>query len=272
MTVLQLNRTATGLALSILLLAPVSSAVVAQQDDWCRTERWGGDRAGVCEVREFTVGVTSGALAVSGTNGGISVEGTARSNVQILAKVVATAETDARARAIANDVRITANLEQVEAEGPQGLRNREGWSVSYRLSVPRMLNLSLRTSNGGITVKDVESKIQFRTSNGGVKLIGVSGDVKGQTSNGGIDIDLDGPAWSGEGLDVETSNGGVKIMVPENYSAQLEAQTENGGLNVDYPGVQRDRAGRRIKAQLGSGGAPLRVTTSNGGVRVTRKN
>jgi len=33
----------------------------------------------------------------------------------------------------------------------------------------------------------------------------------------------------------------------------------------------QDRAGRDVNLQLGSGGAPIKVRTSNGGVRVTKK-
>ena len=117
----------------------------------------------------------------------------------------------------------------------------------------------------------MDSKVEFETTNGGVKLIAVNGDVKGRTTNGGVDIDLDGTFWSGEGLDVETTNGGVKVTVPENYSARFEASTSNGGVNVDYPGVTQNRRNRDISTQLGSGGAPIRVRTTNGGVRLTRK-
>ena len=111
--------------------------------------------------------------------------------------------------------------------------------------------------------------MDFRTTNGGVKLVAVNGDVRGQTTNGGVDIELDGAFWSGEGLDVETTNGGVKLIVPENYSARLEASTDNGGINVD--GVNQSRRSRDITTQLGSGGAPIRLRTTNGGVRLTRK-
>lgn len=270
------NTRAFSLLAAIVLLAPLGAAEVPsveqdRGDDWCAGERWGRDRAGVCEVRQFTVAATSGVLAVRGTNGGISVEGEARNDVHILAKVVATADTEARAREIANSIRIEPNLERVEANGPGGMQNREGWSVSYRLMVPRGLNVSLQTSNGGITIRELESKIAFRTTNGGVKLIGVGGDVRGRTTNGGVDVDLDGPAWNGEGLDVETSNGGVKISLPEQYSARLETSTNNGGLNIDYPGVTYNRRDRDISLQIGSGGAPIRVRTDNGGVRVMRK-
>ena len=165
---------------SVLVAGSGSARVSAQQnnDDWCSQDRWGRDRAGVCQVREFTVAATAGTLEVSGTNGGITVEGESRGDVRILAKIVATAETEQRAKAIADAVQLKPTLELVQADGPRNLQNREGWSVSYRISVPRALNLSLKTSNGGITVREVESQVTFRTSNGGVKLIGVSGDVQ----------------------------------------------------------------------------------------------
>ena len=265
---------AGALVLAALLAAPMGLGAAAEQQrgggDWCSEERGNSDRVSVCEVREFTVPATAGTLSVSGTNGGITVEGESRGDVRIVAKIVANAESDARARQIAASIRLNPTLDQVEATSPR-TQNREGWSVSYRLYVPRALNLALRTSNGGITVRDVDSKVDFETTNGGVKLIAVNGDVKGRTTNGGVDIDLDGTFWSGDGLDVETTNGGVKVTVPENYSARFEASTSNGGVNVDYPGVTQNRRNRDISTQLGSGGAPIRVRTTNGGVKLTRK-
>jgi hypothetical protein len=62
----------------------------------------------------------------------------------------------------------------------------------------------------------------------------------------------------------------VNLVVPEGYSAHLEAATTNGGFSVDFPITVSGRIGRRLSADLGSGGAPVRVVTTNGGVRVTR--
>ena len=267
------QRRVHALALSALLALPMAGGSAAAQqrgddDDWCRSEQSGDDRGRACVVREFKVPATAGTLSVAGTNGGITVEGEARGDVRILARISANADTDARARELVEAVQLNPTLDQVEASGPQ-TRNREGWSVSYRLYVPRALNMNLRTTNGGIAIRDIDSKVEFRTTNGGVKLVAVNGDVKGQTTNGGVDIELDGSFWSGEGLDVETTNGGVKLIVPENYSARLEASTNNGGLNID--GVNQSRRTRDLTTQLGSGGAPIRVRTSNGGVRLTRK-
>ena len=90
--------------------------------------------------------------------------------------------------------------------------------MSYRLTVPTVSMLSLKTTNGGISVRDVDGQVEFKTVNGGVKLSNVAGDFKGRTSNGGVDVDLDGPGWRGEGLDVETNNGpAADLRIPEDY-------------------------------------------------------
>ena len=78
-----------------------------------------------------------------------------------------------------------------------------------------------------------------------MKLTDVGGAVHGRTTNGGVDVDLDGATWQGEGLDVETSNGGVRLRIPEQYSARLEAGTVNGGISVDMPITLQGRIDRR---------------------------
>ena len=253
-------------------VAPAPQQVV-NNDDWCRNERsWGNDREGVCEVRQYVISGGASVLAVdSSPNGGIEVEGTSRGDVLVLAKVVANATTEQRAREIANAIRIEATPSRVAADGPQGLGRREGWSVSYRLSVPTMSSLSLQTVNGGISISEVDGQIDFKTVNGGVKLVGLAGNVKGRTSNGGVDVDLDGPSWRGEGLDVETSNGGVKLRIPDQYSAHLESGTVNGGFKIDFPITVRGRIDREVVADIGGGGPTIRVRTNNGGVNITKK-
>lgn len=240
-------------------------------DDWCQERHWGNDRAGACEVRELTL-PSSGSLAVDASpNGGIAVQGAPRYDVHLRAKIVATAATEARAKQILSAVRVQPSGDRIEAEGPTGLDRRESWSVSYELSVPLQTSLALNTTNGGVSIRDVEGRIEFTTTNGGVKLANVGGEVRGRTTNGGVDIDLDGATWRGEGLDVQTTNGGVRLSVPEHYSARLEAGTTNGGLNSDFPVIVSGRVNRDIEATLGAGGPPIRVRTSNGGVRITRK-
>lgn len=272
------SRTKSGRAfLAVVGLAIALGAAPGAQrraggDDWCGDDNWGDDRAGFCEVREYTVPAAGATLTVNAEpNGGIGVEGSARKDVLVRAKVVATARTEEEARAIAARVEVVATADRVAADGPSGLGRREGWHVSYRLEVPTRTPLSLRTTNGGITIVDVNSRVEFRTVNGGVKLSRMAGDVEGRTSNGGIDVDLDGASWQGAGLDVQTMNGGVKMTIPSAYSAHLETGTVNGSINIDFPVTVQGLIGKSLSTDLGSGGPTLRVKTSNGGVKIMRK-
>jgi DUF4097 and DUF4098 domain-containing protein YvlB len=137
--------------------------------------------------------------------------------------------------------------------------------------VPSQGSLDLRSTNGGIKIEEVSGQLSFRTTNGGVTLRGVNGDVRGGTTNGGLRVELDGAGWVGEGLDVETQNGGVRLVVPEGYSAHLEARVHNGGLNVDFPVTVQGQVRGTLSTDLGAGGAPLKVRTVNGGVTISKK-
>jgi len=261
--------------------ATVLAGVAAAQqrpgggDDWCRDERRdsGDDRRSVCEVREYSVPAAGATMTVDATpNGGIAVEGSSRGDILVRARVVATADTEEEARALAARVQVVATADRVAADGPRsGLGRHDGWSVSYRLAVPTQTPLSLHSTNGGISIDNVSSRIEFRTVNGGVTLSHLSGDVEGRTSNGGINVDLDGSTWQGGGLDVQTTNGGVRLTIPEHYSAHLETGTVNGSVRIDFPVTVQGRIGRSFSTDLGSGGPTLRVKTSNGGVTIRKK-
>lgn len=266
--------TAVWLFAAVLALAAstVSAQRRAANDDWCADENWGSDREGFCEIREYTLPAAGATLSVDASpNGGIGVEGESRADILVRARVVATAQTAEEARAIASRVQITATADRIDATGPKNLERRESWHVSYRLRVPTQTPLTMKTTNGGIVVDNVNSRLEMQTTNGGLKLSRVGGDVQGRTTNGGIDVTLDGTAWQGNGLDVETTNGGVRVSVPDNYNAHLDTGTTNGRVSIDFPVTMQGTLNRSVSTDLGSGGATIRVRTSNGGVKILRR-
>ena len=253
-------------------VTPDVQGTSAGTNDWCSNTSYSSDRETHSEVREFTVPAVGAPLTVDAApNGGIKVAGEARGDIHVVACVSATGATVDEARALAQRVDVSATVDRVAAEGPRNLGRRENWHVSYRIAVPNRTSLSLTSSNGGIDIADVDGRIEFRTVNGGVKLTRLAGNVRGRTSNGGVNVDLDGTTWNGDGLDVETNNGGVSMSIPSNYSARLETGTVNGRMNIDFPVTVQGRIGRSIETQLGSGGPLLRVRTSNGGVNIRQK-
>jgi hypothetical protein len=233
------------------------------RDDW-------GDRYRACEVRQQTLPANGGTIAVDGgQNGGISVVAWDGDRVLIAARVESWGSSDAEAKDVASRIRIVTDGGRIHAEGPERMRHTS-WSVSFDLLVPRNSDLSLRANNGGLHVADVQGRMELTTHNGGIALEGVDGEVYGRTTNGGLNIRLTGSRWTGAGLDVRTNNGGVRLTVPSDYSAQLETGTVNGSMRVDFPITVQGRIGRRLSTQLGSGGATVRATTTNGGVVIRR--
>lgn len=237
--------------------------------DNCRRNR--GDDEQFCETRNVTLAPTQ-ALNVDGRdNGGITVHGWDKNQIEIVAMIQARAETQAEAENIAKEIIVTARNGQVRADGPDRQRRHESWSVSYEVYAPRHTELSLVAQNGGISVEGVNSRIDLETVNGGLNLADVDGDVRGTTVNGGVTAELHGDRWNGAGLDLRTSNGGVHLVIPSNYSARLETGTVNGGMNIDFPITIQGSLGRRFSTQLGAGGATIRAVTTNGGISIRRR-
>jgi hypothetical protein len=234
-------------------------------------DNWGGDRASTCLIKEQTIASTGGVITVDGKmNGGVTVKGWDRNEIFVRAKIQTWANTDAEAQALAGQIRIDTGGANIHAEGPQ-TEDRQGWAVSFEVSAPRNSNLSLKAHNGGISITNVRGQIEFNTMNGGVSLRQLAGDVKGQTMNGGLSIELAGNGWDGQGLDVRTTNGGVNLSIPDNYSAHLETSTVNGGLRTDYPVTVQGDIKRELSVNIGGGGQTIRAITTNGGVSIKRK-
>lgn len=241
--------------------------------DPCAGDSWNNnDYRQHCEVRDSSL--AAGPLTVdAGDNGGITVEAWDRNEIRVRAVVRGSAGSDERARELANGVQVQSGGGRVSATGPDRTDRREWWSVSYRINVPRKNDLDLNANNGGISITGVSGNVRFDTTNGGVRLTDLAGRVNGSTRNGGLTVNLGGDRWDGEGIDVQTSNGGVTLAVPEGYNAQLETRTVNGGFRSDIPlTIQGELSTRRgISTQLGSGGPTVSVRTTNGGVKIGRR-
>lgn len=266
-----------GRSVSIAAVAAVLAvSALAQQKVGTLTCRESGsynDRLeGNCEVREQTLAMSGGPIAIDGRqNGGISVKGWDRNQVLLRARVQTGAPTAQEAADLGRQIRIETSGAKIFASGPENRRNYH-WDVSYEVFVPRRADLSLETHNGGISISEVNGKIEFTALNGGVVLRKVGGAVRGSTTNGGLVVELSGDRWDGETLDVRTTNGGIVMSIPENYSAHLQTGTVNGGINVDFPVTVQGNINKQLAVNLGSGGATVKAMTTNGGVRVKRVN
>ena len=264
-----------GRTVLVAILLGVFSVCALAQDKKgslsCRENNWYGDRlVGNCEIREQTLAPSGGPISIDGRqNGGVSVKGWDQGQILVRAQVQTGAPNAGEAEQLARQIRIETGGNKIYANGPENQRDYH-WSVSYEVFVPRHSDLSLETHNGGIAISEVNGRIDFNALNGGVVLKRCGGSVHGTTTNGGLVVELGGDHWDGETLDVRTTNGGVSMSIPENYSANLQTGTVNGGISVDFPVTVQGRITRELAVSLGSGGATVRAMTTNGGVRIKR--
>jgi DUF4097 and DUF4098 domain-containing protein YvlB len=271
------RRGEAPIATALLTLLAAASPALGQQSSeaWlerCSEGRMNSERVTHCEVREATLAAPARLEVSAAPNGSVEVSGSNRSDVHLTARVQSWAETDAEARELAQEVQVETAGGRIRATGPRmnGVRN-QGWSVSFIVSGPRQLDLDVETVNGGITVANVAGDLSLATTNGGIRLDEVGGDVDARTTNGGMDVRLAGERWAGEGLELETTNGSISLTVPDGFAADLRASTVHGGIDVDFPVTVQGRIGRRVEAQIGAGGPPVRLATTNGGIEIRRR-
>ncbi|MDE3216717.1 MAG: DUF4097 family beta strand repeat protein, partial [Gemmatimonadota bacterium] len=260
-------------ALTLTAAAPAR----AQQDraqQWlarCRDRDGWGDRGRFCDVRNFTVDRPGASVRVdAGPNGGVDVFGWDKPSMLVVARIQANGDDDADARNVAGRITIDVGAAGAHADGPSAEGHR-GWSVSYDVYLPRATALDVTSHNGGVSVTGVNARQDLSTVNGGIQLADVAGDVHAETTNGGVSAVLSGTAWQGAGLDLRTTNGGVTLEIPRGYNARLETGTTNGGFSTDFPITVQGSFRRRITTTLGKGGAMVRATTVNGGVRIRER-
>ena len=250
-------------------------AAKMKNKEFCGGDNWSnGDKVGFKELREMTVSATGSLSVDGGKNGGVKVKGSDRSDILVRACIQTWGTSEESARALAQGIRISSGG-TIKAEAA----SEENWGVSYEVLVPRSTDLNLKAHNGGIGIAGVEGRIEFETLNGGVSLMDVAGDVRGRTTNGGVNVMLAGSSWKGSGLDVVTTNGGVHLSMPATYAANIETGTTNGGFKSDIPalnvttedikGPERHNRATRLNTSLNGGGAPIRLITTNGGVKIS---
>jgi len=183
-----------------------------------------------------------------------------------------------------------------------GFKNR---NVKLLVRVPREADLDVRTGDGGVDVEPISGKVAIFTGDGDIAAQGLHGDIRLHTGDGSIRAEgLDGrlQADTGDGrmnvrgrfdaLDLRTGDGhieaevergskvgaawslrsgdgGIVLRVPADLAANLEAHTGDGHIELDPPVTVSGTISRSdVRGKLGAGGAPLRLQTGDGSIRV----
>lgn len=149
----------------------------------------------------------------------------------------------------------------VEARIP-GAQNKTFWGrgnnlkVHYDVTVPSKYSVNLKSSGGGISVKDLEGEARSETSGGSLKFGQIKGPVRGHTSGGSIHV-----VGATQDVEIETSGGSITVG---DTGGNVIAKTSGGSIRVgDVKGsVNAETSGGGIEVNGASG--PVNAHTSGG--------
>ena len=126
-------------------------------------------------------------------------------------------------------------------------------------------------TNGRIEVYDATTDARLRTVNGKIYVHMQGGRLDASTTNGNIVAALLTPEVTV--CELKSMNGGITLVLPENFSAQVEAVTGRGVVKSDFAvkpllGHQRQRQMRGI---IGSGQTRLALNSLNGNIWLAKE-
>ena len=209
---------------------------------------------------------SDGTLELNNINGTVRIEGWDRDEVEVRA-VKTTTDKESKLDLVSIDVNSSPDSLSISTRYP----SEEGVEVAveYTVHVPRHTLLKhINTVNGTLRVKDLESLGDLHTVNGNIEVYESSGNLHARTTNGNVYVELKHPADL-HGTQAETTNGSVLLAIPADSQADLEARCMNGSFSTELPFVMEGAIQPRIlKGRLGKGGAPIRLGTVNGAIRV----
>ena len=136
----------------------------------------------------------------------------------------------------------------------------------------------MNSTNGKIEGDLERGMVDAKTSNGEIalKIAKAVGPVRASTSNGDIDLTLD----EGHELRASTSNSAITVRLPAGSNFDLRARTSHSKVKSDFEVAGASSAAasgdeeherKSMDGKVGSGGALMDLSTSNGSIRVVKR-
>lgn len=229
---------------------------------------------------------TATLLSVENQNGNIEIKSWDRDEIGITAykKVSASSRDDAVEMMEELVINVIPHEDEIEiiTEYPhkrhKGGHGFFGWlmgdswgvsySVSYEINVPEKFDLNARSTNGRVEVYKCNGRMRLETTNGKIIADNVSGSLRCSTTNGSINASLN-EVNEKEEMNFTSTNGSIKLYLPENIDADIKARTTNGSVNCDMNVTEQFSSSRKsLDAVINNGGTYIYVKTTNGSIHI----
>lgn len=284
-----LMRFKTNLLLSLLICAAGFTALTAQaQGKGQKTTP-----APVQLIKRTIIKREIGRLGYGGTvtllgapQGTITIEGWARSEVELTADIEIQAETEADLDRLAlvngflfeetpNHIRIFSvgthdqkYMRRVAKGFPKKLLALP-WKIDYRIRVPEICDLEINAGRGPITLGGVEGALALTATESVAQLSLKAGVVNATVGLGKLDVKIPVRSWRGGGADIKLAAGEMTVELPPGFNGDIDVDIlRNGKIDDTYGDLQpRQRNSitpQMMRARAGAGGAAFKFTVADG--------
>jgi hypothetical protein len=155
---------------------------------------------------------------------------------------------------------IRTQYDGVDAEHPA--------SVEYRITVPRRAKLEeVQLTNGKLSLSGLSGPVKASAVNGNIRAEKLGGQADLSTINGTLEADFDRISRSNP-ISLRSVNGSISLSIPSGSGATVVAENLSGGIQSDVGGVSPNGGSHRLHAAVEGGGAPIRVSNTNGGISI----
>ncbi len=155
--------------------------------------------------------------------------------------------------------------------------------INLTLFVPRdKTDISVKMIQGDFAVGSINGWVEATVGEGSLEATSMSGYFSASTQRGDIHVEMADNRWRGLEFAAITHQGYINLLLPEVFSANLQLETRDGKMDVDYPPRMVDgelvplkvmvgKKGQSLASTVGDGGAPIKLVTYSGNVRLSRK-
>lgn len=151
-----------------------------------------------------------------------------------------------------------------------GGRADPGFEIEFTISVPREINLDIRSSEGLIEIQDISGNITAETTEESISIDNIDGAVSAYTTNAPISVKMSN--LNEDRLEFSTSNADINLYLPSDAKSTIQAKAVDGKIDSEFDLVKSGPYSENEKhGWINGGGTGISLFTVNGSIAIKKK-
>jgi DUF4097 and DUF4098 domain-containing protein YvlB len=220
---------------------------------------------------------------LTGVPGSLKIVGWKKGSIRVEAEKIIYYETTEKAKAFLqkSPLRIRHNETSVTVRAIAAPELPAILEVNYTIYVPsEKTDIRATIEKGDFSIEGINGWVEVTANEGSLEAKSMAGYFSGTTQRGDILVEMSGIRWNGLEFAAVTKQGSADIRLPKKYDAALQLEVRNGKIKVDYPNqvvegeeippeILIRKNSQILKASVGDGGAPLKITAYSGDISLS---